>query len=155
MRFATGPVGSCSPVFPHHSLPAHRWTDICVPTFQGSRLCPRPFCCAFWSSRVRLSPGSLPASGIVDLESVSIFMLFGHPQSFLMRAHQLSSSSVFEALCSSTLLSMLGTARLGDFCWYDECENLPYCFTCFFPINVAGDHLSSVYWSFLFYELSV
>ena len=77
-----GPVGSYSPVFPHHSLPAHCWTDICVPTFQGSRLCPRSFCCVFWNFRVRLSPGSLSASGIVALESVSIFTLFRHPQSF-------------------------------------------------------------------------
>ena len=147
MRFAMGPVGSYSPVFPHHSLPAHCWTDICVPTFQGSRLCPRSFCCVFWNFRVRLSPGSLSASGIVALESVSIFTLFRHPQSFLMRGHQLPSSSVSEAQCFSTLLFMLDTASLWDFCWYDEHEHelLPHCFTCLFLISVANDHLSSAY----------
>ena len=150
-----GPVGSYSPVFPRHSLPAHCWTDICVPTFQGSRLCPRSFCCVFWNFRVRLSPGSRSASGIVALESVSIFTLFRHPQSFLMRGHQLPSSSVFEAPCFSTLLSMLGPASLWDFCWYDEHEILPHCFTCLFLISVANDHLLSVYWLFLFCELSI
>ena len=87
-----------STVFPCHSLPAHRWTDICVPTFQGSRLCRRSFCYVFWNFHVRLSPGSLSASGIVDLGSVSIFTLFRHPQSFLMRGHQFLQQRVWSSL---------------------------------------------------------
>lgn len=101
LRFAHGTCGACSP-YSHATayLPTAELTSV-SPHFRVADFAADPFAVAFWNFHMRLSQGSLSASGIVDLESVSIFTLFRHPQSFLMRGHQLPSSSVLGSLYSA------------------------------------------------------